>query len=68
MVGKGEAYITALYMFANAEQRKAFEQALNTPAAQSALQMRNKAIASPGGNFAIDASQWLTNKRQKSMS
>ncbi|ACX86329.1 HAMP domain-containing protein [Pectobacterium parmentieri] len=65
MVGKGEAYITAYNMFANAEQRKAFEQALNTPAAQSALQMRNKAIASPGGNFAIDASQWFNQQTAK---
>ncbi|AOR63682.1 methyl-accepting chemotaxis protein [Pectobacterium wasabiae] len=65
MVGKGEAYITAYNMFANAEQRKAFEQALNNPSAQSALQMRNKAIASPGGNFAIDASQWFNQQTAK---
>ncbi|KML70764.1 methyl-accepting chemotaxis protein [Pectobacterium peruviense] len=65
MVGKGEAYITAYNMFANAELRKAFEQALNNPAAQNALQMRNKAIASPSGNFSIDANQWFNQQTVK---
>lgn len=65
MVGRGEAYTTAYNMFANPELRKAFEQALNNPSAQSALQMRNKAIASPGGNFGIDASQWFNQQTAK---
>ncbi|MFW7344337.1 nitrate- and nitrite sensing domain-containing protein, partial [Pollutimonas sp. H1-120] len=52
-------------MFANPELRRAFEQALNNPSAQSALQMRNKAIASPGGNFGIDASQWFNQQTAK---
>ncbi|MEQ9915494.1 nitrate- and nitrite sensing domain-containing protein [Pectobacterium aroidearum] len=65
MVGKGEAYTTAYNMFANADLRKAFEQALSNPSAQNALQMRNKAIASPGGNFGIDASQWFNQQTAK---
>ncbi|GKV95832.1 nitrate- and nitrite sensing domain-containing protein [Pectobacterium aroidearum] len=65
MVGKGEAYTTAYNMFANTDLRKAFEQALNNPSAQNALQMRNKAIASPGGNFGIDASQWFNQQTAK---
>ncbi|KHN55682.1 methyl-accepting chemotaxis protein [Pectobacterium fontis] len=65
MVGQGNAYTTAYNMFANPELRKAFEQALNNPSAQSALQMRNKAIASPDGNFAIDASQWFNQQTAK---
>lgn len=65
MVGKGEAYTTAYNMFANADLRKAFEQALSNPSAQNALQMRNKAIASPSGNFGIDASQWFNQQTAK---
>ncbi|WGL28492.1 nitrate- and nitrite sensing domain-containing protein [Pectobacterium brasiliense] len=65
MVGRGDAYITAYNMFANADLRSAFEQALNNPAAQNALQMRNKALASPGGNFGIDAGQWFNQQTVK---
>ncbi|WCG83526.1 methyl-accepting chemotaxis protein [Pectobacterium sp. A5351] len=65
MVGRGDAYISAYNMFANADLRKAFEQALNNPSAQNALQMRNQALASPGGNFGIDASQWFNQQTVK---
>ncbi|WP_225086712.1 methyl-accepting chemotaxis protein [Pectobacterium colocasium] len=65
MVGRGDAYTTAYNMFANADLRSAFEQALNNPAAQNALQMRNKALASPGGNFGIDAGQWFNQQTVK---
>ncbi|MBA0168546.1 methyl-accepting chemotaxis protein [Pectobacterium sp. CFBP8739] len=65
MVGRGDAYTTAYYMFANADLRRAFEQALSNPSAQNALQMRNKAIASPSGNFGIDASQWFNQQTAK---
>ncbi|UYA58751.1 Methyl-accepting chemotaxis sensor/transducer protein [Pectobacterium sp. F1-1] len=65
MVGRGDAYTTAYNMFANADLRSAFEQALNNPAAQNTLQMRNKALASPGGNFGIDAGQWFNQQTVK---
>ncbi|WEF12570.1 nitrate- and nitrite sensing domain-containing protein [Pectobacterium actinidiae] len=65
MVGRGDAFTTAYNMFANTELRRAFEQALNNPSAQSALQMRNKAITTPGGNFDIDASQWFAQQTAK---
>ncbi|MDY4316412.1 nitrate- and nitrite sensing domain-containing protein [Pectobacterium actinidiae] len=65
MVGRGDAFTTAYNMFANTELRRAFEQALNNPSAQSPLQMRNKAITTPGGNFDIDASQWFAQQTAK---
>ncbi|MFJ5485430.1 methyl-accepting chemotaxis protein [Pectobacterium actinidiae] len=65
MVGRGDAFTTAYNMFANTELRRAFEQALNNPSAQNALQMRNKAITTPGGNFDIDASQWFAQQTAK---
>ncbi|MFP9231091.1 methyl-accepting chemotaxis protein [Pectobacterium cacticida] len=65
MVGKGEAYTAAYNMFANPDLHQAFEQALATPSVQLARQMRDKAIASPDGNFNIDASEWFNQQTAK---
>ncbi|MEH2920621.1 nitrate- and nitrite sensing domain-containing protein [Samsonia erythrinae] len=65
IVGKGDAYATAYNMFSTPELRQTFEQAINNSSAQSALQMRNKAIASPDGDFAIDANQWFSQQTAK---
>lgn len=65
LIGREDAYINAYRMLANTDLRQAFDQAIGTASAQDALQMRNKAIASPNGDFAIDASEWFNQQSAK---